>query len=208
MKKLILLSLVVIFLLAGPLAFAWDGGKFGLFYRIDPVGRIWLTPTATFPQDFNTEKIQNVGIVYNFSPKVALKASVLFAFLNGKFESAGTEVANYSSTVIGVQVDIPISVVNVNKFDFYIAPAVRFAYAPIKYEEPPGTVDEDLKFTEIAGIVNFGGQIMITDNFAVFGEWGVAFTYSMVKDDLFDFQGSGTAIHTDQVGIGISFYVN
>jgi len=209
MKKLILLSLVVVFLLAGPLAFAWEGGKFGFFYKIDPVGRIWLTPSSTFPQDFNTEKLNFVGIVYNVSRKIAVKPSLLFAFLTGKYKAitADTELAEYSAAVFGIQVDVPISLISANKFDFYVAPGARLAYAPVKYEEPPGTTQQEPKFTEISGIVNLGGQFMITEHFAVFGEWGVAFAYTGVKDDVNDFKVSGFGFHTDQAGIGITFYL-
>ncbi len=49
---------------------------------------------------------------------------------------------------------------------------------------------------------------MITKNFAIFGEWGVAFVITQVKDNLGPPEtASGWAIHTDQAGIGIIFFL-
>ena len=50
---------------------------------------------------------------------------------------------------------------------------------------------------------------MITKNFAIFGEWGVAFVYTeaaYVKPSPAS-RAEGWAIHTDQAGIGIIFFL-
>ncbi len=143
MKKLILLSLAAVFLFTGPLAFAWEKGGFGFLYKIDPVGRLWYDPYSVFPDNFNPEKRDNIGVVYNFSPRVALKTSLLFSTLYGDYtDDSGVELGTYTATMIGGQIDVPISLFNVNKFDFYIAPAIRVAFASVDVEIP---VDHDVQ---------------------------------------------------------------
>ncbi len=209
MKKLILLSLVAVFLFTGPLAFAWEKGVFGFLYKIDPVGRLWYDPYSIYPDNFNPGKRHNIGAVYNISSSVALKTSLLFSILRGDYlDGYDTVIGKYYVYMIGGQVDVPISLFNVNKFDFYIAPAIRAAHAFVKFEESDGTTVHDNSFIEAGGLVNFGGQFMITKNFAIFGEWGVAVVYTEVKERTpWDETASGWAIHTDQAGIGIIFFL-
>lgn len=210
MKKLILLSLVAVFLFTAPIAFAWEKGAFGFLYKVDPVGRLWYDPYSIFPDNFNPGKRHNIGAVYNFSPRVALKTSLLLSFLMGNYEDENdVELGQYSAFIFGTQVEVPISLLNVNKLDFYIAPAFRSGWSIVNVEIPMGTTVQENSFYEYVGLVNFGGQFMITKNFAIFGEWGVAFAYTIVDDHLPDptEQARGWAIHTDQAGIGIIFYL-
>ena len=200
---------VAVFLFTGPLAFTWEKGSFGFLYKIDPVGRLWYNPYSLFPTNFNPEKRHNIGVVYNFSPRVALKISPLFSMLKGDYtDEKGADLGTYTTLLLGVQIDVPISLFNVNNFDFYIAPALRAALSGVAVEIPPDNDVEETFFLEMGGIVNFGGQFMVTKNFAIFGEWGVAVVYTEVKERTpWDETASGWAIHTDQAGIGIIFFL-
>jgi len=209
MKKLILLSLVAVFLFTGPLAFAWEKGAFGFLYKIDPVGRLWYNPYSIFPTDFNPDKRHSIGVVYNFASRVALKISPLFTTLNGVYTNdQGADLGEYTMTALGGQIDVPISFFSANNFDFYIAPAVRATIANADIEIPPENDVQETIFMEMGGIVNFGGQFMVTKNFAIFGEWGVAFVITQIKDTIPPVETvAGWSVHTDQAGIGIIFFL-
>ncbi len=190
---------------------ALEPGSLGLVYQVDPVERIWFNPEAQYgPSDINLERLNGVGAVYQMSAATAIKGMFLFDVVNYTVEVDGDDVAKWDAAILGVEVELLFPLKTLDRLSVLLAPAARIVWVNNK-DEDLGTDDEEvLSAMEIGLIVSLSARWMISDRFAVFGQWGLGLAYSSIDFEETGFdtvQVRGFAIHTDQAGIGLIFFV-
>lgn len=190
---------------------ALEPGSLGLVCQIDPVERVWFNPEPTFgASDYNMERVKGIGAIYQLSAAFGIKAMLLFDLLKSTVEVDNDDVAKLDASIVGIEVELAYTLKTLDRLSVFVAPAARLVWAK-NLEEDLTTDDRaELNMVEIGLIVSVGGRFMISDRFAAFGQWGVGLAYSSIDYDETSadiVRISGFAIHTNQAGIGLIFFV-